>query len=269
MYRPALPHTKDLLVDSHFDNKNKIFSSAKPRYALVADALIADIDSGSYPIGSTLPSELEISQKFGISRHTTREAMRRLEEMGMITRRPGVGTIVKRQSAQSHYTAAIADLSDLVHHTKHTHLQVLHQGWREMDASLGEGFADAVGHQWWCMETLRHPDAGGPPISYTEILLHPIYESLKGRMEEQGATVYRLIEESNGERIKELRQEISCTAATPEQAKLLGITAGEPVLRVLRYYFGRSDILLSVSINVYPSDRFNITTRWCLNNDVE
>lgn len=251
------------------DNKNPLFSSAKPRYALVADALIADIDSGNYPIGATLPSELEISQKFGISRHTTREAMRRLEEMGLITRRPGVGTIVKRHSAESHYTAAIGDLSDLAHHTRHTYLQILQQGWRTIDAAMGESFAPVVGQNWWCLETLRRPAAGGLPISYTEILFHPIYESLKTRMEEKGATVYRLIEASNGERIKELKQEVSCTAASAAHAQLLGIQAGEPVLRVLRYYYGRSDVLLSVSINIYPSDRFHITTRWRLSNDME
>lgn len=255
-------------MDSYFDNK-KLVSGAKPRYALVADALIADIDSGKYPLGSTLPSELEISQKFGISRHTTREAMRRLEEMGMITRRPGVGTLVKRQSAQSHYTAAIGDLSDLVHHTKHTHLEVLSQGWRCMDAGMGEGLDEVEGQNWWCLQTLRRLDTGGAPISYTEILLHPIYEALKTRVADKGTTVYKLIEESNGERIKELKQEVRCTAATSEQAELLDISVGMPVLRVLRYYYGRSDMLLSVSINIYPADRFHITTRWRLSNGTE
>ena len=249
------------------DAKSKIFSSSKPRYALVADALISDIDSGHYSVGETLPSEFEISQKFGISRHTTREAMRRLEEMGLIVRRPGVGTIVKRNSAQSHYTAAIADLSDLVHHTKHTQLKILEQNWLLIDDSQGDIFLEAAGKKWWRIKTLRYPEVGGLPVSYTEIILHPIYESLKSRIEEKGVTVYSLIEQSNGERIKELKQEVSSIAISRDIAELLGVGAGDPALRVIRYYYSRADILLSVSINIYPADRFNITTRWRLTGE--
>jgi hypothetical protein len=33
---------------------------------------------------------------------------------------------------------------------------------------------------------------------------------------------------------------------------------------VRRYYQGRNERLLSVSINVYPADRFELSTRWRL-----
>lgn len=235
-----------------------------PRYAMVADALIADIERGTYAVGSLLPGELEIAQRYGLSRHTAREALRRLEDMGLISRRPGVGTIVKSRSTESHYTAAIADLDDLVHHTKHTKLQVLSEDWVTVDGDLAKILGGASGQRWLRFKTLRLPAVGKEPISYTEIFVHPIYESIRDHLNEAGVTVFRLIEALDGERIKELRQEISCASVGPEIAELLGIKAGSPVLQVLRFYYGRGDSLLSVSINTYPQNRFKVTTRWRL-----
>ena len=240
---------------------------AAPRYAMVADALVAEIERGTYAVGDLLPGELEIAERYGLSRHTTREALRRLEEMGLITRRPGIGTIVKARATESHYTAVIADPGDLIHHTKHTRLQVLAEEWVKVDGELSDILEGAEGQRWLKLTTLRFPSEGKEPISYTQILLHPIYEVIRERLGEPGATVVRLIEELDGERVKELKQEVSCMAASAEVAALLGVRAGDPVLNVVRSYYGRGDALLSVSLNIYPQNRFKVTTRWRLDSN--
>jgi DNA-binding GntR family transcriptional regulator len=83
-------------------------------------------------------------------------------------------------------------------------------------------------------------------------------------MRETGAAVYRLIEEIYGERIAEVRQEITCVSLDDDQAALLGDKPGNPALLVYRYYLGKNNNLLSVSINVCPRDRFRLTTSWRL-----
>jgi GntR family transcriptional regulator len=52
------------------------------------------IESGTYQPGSQLPSENELAIQLGISRPTLREALRNLEQQGIIVRRHGVGTFV-------------------------------------------------------------------------------------------------------------------------------------------------------------------------------
>lgn len=232
----------------------------------VAEVLIAEIDHGTYKVGQLMPSEMEIAQHFGLSRHTTREALRVLEDMGLITRRAGVGTMVKAKSAQSHYTAALGDLSDLVHHTKHTQLQVIGEDWIESGKEFPGIDEDSQVKQWLRLKALRLPATQGPVISYTEILLHPLYEKIRERISEAGITVFRLIEEQDGERIKELRQEVDCVALDEATAQLLQCQPGDPALRVYRYYYGRGDTLLSVSSNLYPQGRFKITTKWRLDS---
>ena len=65
-----------------------------PRYAQVASDLMERIAAGEYPIGSLLPKEVDLSAKYGISRHTMREALRRLDEAGLVSRRRRAGTEV-------------------------------------------------------------------------------------------------------------------------------------------------------------------------------
>ncbi len=58
------------------------------------EKLESDILRGIYPIGSRFPSEREISEKYGVSRVTTRDVLARLSHMGLLVRRPQSGTYV-------------------------------------------------------------------------------------------------------------------------------------------------------------------------------
>lgn len=60
----------------------------------VADDIRADIQSGSLPPGSRLPSELELAEQYGVARVTVRRAIAELRTEGLITIMRGRGTYV-------------------------------------------------------------------------------------------------------------------------------------------------------------------------------
>ena len=60
-----------------------------PAYRSVARSISEQILNGSLPIGSALPAESALAQTLGINRSTVREAIRVLEDSGMLRRRPG------------------------------------------------------------------------------------------------------------------------------------------------------------------------------------
>ncbi len=68
------------------------------RAAMGATAIAAKlqraIEEGTYGHGEKLPAERDLAQHFGASRSTIREALRRLEEQNLLTRRIGSGTFV-------------------------------------------------------------------------------------------------------------------------------------------------------------------------------
>lgn len=67
--------------------------------ARVAEDLREDLAAGRYLPGARLPTETELSARFEVSRPTIRAALRRLEALGHVSTRHGVGTFVVEQPA--------------------------------------------------------------------------------------------------------------------------------------------------------------------------
>ncbi|WP_412776492.1 FadR/GntR family transcriptional regulator [Thalassospira lucentensis] len=65
-------------------------------YRSVADAIEVEIHAGTYPPGSKLPTERDLSAKIGVSRTTVREALIALEIAGLIRIRMGAGVFVNK-----------------------------------------------------------------------------------------------------------------------------------------------------------------------------
>jgi DNA-binding LacI/PurR family transcriptional regulator len=76
---------------------------AVPKYQVVFEALRRDIESGRLPAGGRVPSEAELVERFGASRITVGRAVRDLQLQGLVERRVGSGTFVRRPPA----TAAV------------------------------------------------------------------------------------------------------------------------------------------------------------------
>lgn len=66
---------------------------------MTREALAAQLEqqilSGSLPAGSKLPSERQLTERFGVSRPIVREALRMLAERSLVEIRPGRGTYVR------------------------------------------------------------------------------------------------------------------------------------------------------------------------------
>lgn len=75
---------------------NTGFSRLKvvPRSTQVREQLELAIDRGEYGPGDRLPSERELSEMFGVSRVSVREALRSLEAVGLVQVRHGHGAFV-------------------------------------------------------------------------------------------------------------------------------------------------------------------------------
>ena len=63
----------------------------------VRDELVSRMSSGRIGPGTKLPPEPELAEELGVSRATLREALRSLEEDGLVTRTSGAGTYATRR----------------------------------------------------------------------------------------------------------------------------------------------------------------------------
>ena len=80
----------------------------------VFEQLTAEIVSGAYTPGATIPSERELSEVLGVNRHVVREAVKRLEQIGLVKGAQGGRTRVLdfRHNAGLDLLAVLAERSD-------------------------------------------------------------------------------------------------------------------------------------------------------------
>ena len=67
---------------------------AQHKYAIIADKLREEIRSGRYKQGEKFATELELTERFGVSRQTVRQALSQLSSEGHLVQRQGSGTYV-------------------------------------------------------------------------------------------------------------------------------------------------------------------------------
>ena len=82
----------------------------------VFEQITAEIVSGRYAPGATIPSERELSELMGVNRHVVREAVKRLEQIGLVKVVQGGRTTVLdfRQSAGLDLLALVAEHAEAV-----------------------------------------------------------------------------------------------------------------------------------------------------------
>jgi DNA-binding FadR family transcriptional regulator len=62
----------------------------------ITQKLARRITSAQYPVGSKLPTERALAEEFGVARHVVREALKRIEALGLVRIRQGSGIYVQQ-----------------------------------------------------------------------------------------------------------------------------------------------------------------------------
>ena len=235
--------------------------SGAPRYALLAESIVNDIRTGRYAIGSMLPTEADLCEAFGVSRHTVREALRRLGDLGLVSRHQGIGTRVKARQDSTRFVQSIGNLSDLFGFIDNTRLAVVSRQDVLATPAKRRLLRCAPGQRWRMLEVLRYQAGSKQPMVVSEIYIPQALAAVENEMRDLQVPIYTLIERRYGERIAEVQQEIDACELAPDKARLLGVRAGSPGLAITRHYFGENDKLLLVSASLYPAGRFTSKMR--------
>ncbi|MCU0634149.1 MAG: substrate-binding domain-containing protein [Gemmatimonadaceae bacterium] len=86
-----------------------------PKHHEVFTTLLKEIQDGQWQEGQRLPSEAQLTERFGLSRITVGRALRDLQAAGVITRRAGAGSFVSRHSEPTgarSFGVLIADIAE-------------------------------------------------------------------------------------------------------------------------------------------------------------
>lgn len=233
------------------------------RYSTLARLLTDEIEAGRYKVGEMIPTEAELQQRFDVSRHTVREALRDLKSRGLVLSRAGVGTVVRaRMPATTSFMQGAGTLEEVIQFGEATRMTVLDHAPVIVDAELAELVAAKPGQELHRLSLLRYRPKEAVPAGRVDIYLRPEHADIVNVVETTRTPVLRLVERVHGVRIAEVVQKIVAAALTPGDARVLKARAGNPALHVTRHYFDAQDRLVMATVGLYPSDRFSHNTRF-------
>ena len=229
----------------------------------VARVMTGEIEAGRYKVGQKIPTEAELQQRFDVSRHTVREALRELKSRGLLSARAGVGTVVRaRAAAATSFMHGAGTLEEVIQFGEATRMKVLEARPVVVDAALAREVGARPGQELLRVSLLRHRPREALPAGWLQIYLRREHSEVVDRIERANEPVLRLVERHYGVRVAEVVQQIVAATLTAAQARILASRPGKPALHVTRQYFDAQDRLLMATVGLYPSERFSHNTRF-------
>ncbi len=226
----------------------------------VRSALTGRIGSGQLRPGQRLGAERALAAELGVSRATLRQALAVLADGGVVRRVPGRGggTFVARGKIER-------DLSQIVGVPALLRSQGVVAGTRVLSARLAE--PDDVTAQALrarpgelVVDLVRIRLADSKPFSLEHARLPA--KRFPGLLElPLGGSVYELIEEHFGTRPAEATERIEVVLASADEAAILDIEPGAPLLAITRTTTAAGGEPIEFSRDLFRGDRTRIVVR--------
>lgn len=240
-------------------NKPLQESSPLPLWFQIAERLRQTIADGTFAAGENLPSETHLNQVFGVSRSTSRAALDRLEQEGLIVRRSGKGSTVLSPRVEQPAIEMLGFSDDMRRRGLRPSYETLFTGRVRATAEVADAFSIRVNTSVYHSRRLLKAD--DRPIGMALSWLSPsILEGVPPPTSEElaNASLYAWLKEKCGVKVAGARESIEAAIVAEDMASELQMPKGSAVLVVRR----RSDAADGSPIEYanlhFRSDRYRL-----------
>lgn len=232
-----------------------INDSDRPRYQIIADDLMADIAAERFAVGSMLPTEMELCQRYDVSRYTVREALRQLRELGMVAMRRGSGTRVLSARPEQAYVQSVSALSELLRYPG-TSFEVMDSGRISLNAEQAAILNVPAGDDWFHISGVRRSDLANTPICWQDVYVLPQFEDAARQVPMDHRAVHQIIEQRHGEIIGHAQLDMFASHIDSTLAKQLEVAPNTAAMTIIRRYTDHNGRLFETTRSIHPEGRF-------------
>jgi GntR family transcriptional regulator len=217
----------------------------------ITEAIRRAIRSGSYPPGSQLPSERELAEEFDVSRGTVRQALATLRAEGVVASRKGArGVVLSEPRAQSFsellsFSAWARSLGE------EPSGRVVELVRRYADAADAQRLDVPEGDPVFSLVRVRM--LGGAPVMIERTTFVESVGRRVASVDLESDSIYARLGE-HGVVFAQARHYVSAIPADAEDAELLGVEPGTPLLRQVRRTTSPEGVPLEWSDDRYLGD---------------
>jgi len=230
-------------------------TSAEPLYRQLEAVLKNEINSGSRPPGSRLPTENELVQLYHVSRVTVRKALDELSQQGYLERRSGKGTFVAEKRLQR-------GLSGVIRFSEVCRRMGCEPGGRTVRLSLeiaskkdAEQLQLPENSQIVILERVRSAD--GEPVVIETSKFPEDFSFLLGE-DLNDISLYELLQRKRCIVFTKSTKILDLVYATPQEAFFLNVAKGHPLIRIESVVEDASGHCRTLSKQLCNGDKFKL-----------
>jgi GntR family transcriptional regulator len=239
-----------------------------PLYHQLYLILRSKIFDGEYGNASYLPSEHKLAETYKVSRITAMRALKELAAQGLVVREQGRGTrvrfvaqamVVRGPAARGsgdptdNGGAPVRNFRDILHEHKDTRYDVLAFESVPVPPDVAEILDLRPGTPIYRALRLGYLDKR--PYRYMTSYL-PIDIAKDWTTEQLGQNAVAELLRRTGVRITRIDEGVTATLADATVARIMDMSAGSPLIKVMRTVFNSSNRPIEYVITLYPPDRF-------------
>lgn len=198
----------------------------EPMYIKIHNKIKRDIENHIYKVGDRIPAERQLAVKFGVSRMTLRQAIKTLEDEGILERRLGSGTYVASQKVQEKMSGIMSFTEITKANGQTPSSKLISYQIGQPSLSEKERLQLDAGVDVLRMERIRYADES--PICY-EVVTIPYYLVKNDSKENISTHLYETLDR-NGYEIGRVTEHISAAIANENDARLLNARKGEALI---------------------------------------
>jgi GntR family transcriptional regulator len=232
--------------------------SPVPIFAQIRARLEGAIASGTLAVHQRIPSERQLSEQFGVSRMTVRQALDAMTHDGLLYSRAGRGTFVSdRKIIEQPLQHLTSFTQDMLARGMRPSSRVLDERTVHASFEMARLFGLAPTVEIVRLTRLRLAD-DEPLAIETVHIPAPYVPGLLDR--DLGAeSLYTVLKREFGLNLVGARQTIEAAAPSPEEMGILAMDAPLPVLKISRLTFDANDRVVEYVRSVYRGDRYHLT----------
>jgi GntR family transcriptional regulator len=224
-----------------------------PLYQQIKGLILQSLQAGEWKPGEAIPSEMDLAARFRVSQGTVRKAIDELAAENLVLRRQGKGTFVSTHAEQHVRYRFLRLVPDSGNEgpAQRTILECRRtRANAEVARALNLRTSDPV------VQVRRILSFGGAPTILEDMWLPGnTFRGLSAEQldEHQGPT-YALFEVEFGVRMVRAEEKIRALAADAQQAELLALPQGAPLLSVERLSYTYNDVPMELRRGLYRTD---------------
>lgn len=230
-----------------------------PRYYNIFEELLNEIETGKLSNENKFPSETELCARFKVSRGTVREALKLLEQYGIISREQGKGTFITMKKFEQNVNhlmgfTEVMKRYNMVPSAKLLEMEVMTANDRiRGKLNLLEG-EDVVR-----IKRLRLGD-NEPLIIENSYFVHSIFKPLLN-YDLESSSIFNLLYQHTPYRLGSATQYIEAVTSSESESQYFNIPTGSPLLLIKRLVHLIDGRPFEFSEDLYRSDKLKFVIK--------